>query len=92
MKKAMINIALAFCLVFFPATLLAQMSQNPGHPSESVLDVTPIRDLLHLINTIFEENPDYEATLSGLAALDRSAREDSLAALVANNRSNPQRP
>lgn len=69
------------------------MSQNKTASSpisDSRLDTTPVRDLLHLIQTIQDENADYLQMIEGLRQLDDAAQDDSLARLVARNASNPR--
>jgi len=51
----------------------ADPAQSESAQAQATFDVTPIRDLLHLMNTIVEENPDYEATIARFARLDGQA-------------------
>ena len=83
------------CLLVVGATLPGTTAQaNPpvstSLPRSESLDVTPVRDLLHLTRTILEENPGYEATIASLATMDRTARQDSLHMLMQRNSINPR--
>jgi len=54
------------------------------------LDSTPVRKLLHLIETIRDENPGYQEAVKRLATLNAPERQDSLAKLVTRNMENPR--
>jgi len=71
-----------------PPAALAQ--GNPITPAPRQLDTTPIRDLLHLVNTIIEENPGHNAVIARLGHLDWKSCSDSCAPYIARNAENPR--
>jgi hypothetical protein len=85
-------VGVAFVLILaLPGLALSEDSNEmvDSSPGER-LDVTPIRDLLHLINTIVDQNPDYETTLARLEHLEGRQLRDSLAPYIQHNTDNPR--
>lgn len=80
--------AILISALSIPPVALAQ--GNPIAPAPRQLDTTPIRDLVHLVNTIIEENPDCNATIARLGRLDWKSCQDSCAPYIARNAENPR--